>query len=75
MSSSMVIGEIMIMNMIPFFILVRVLEIQRVRRELQGHSGGLESRRTVKRPFQRLLNFTRSSSTSATLCYSEENVL
>lgn len=27
----MVIGEIMIMNMIPFFILVRVLEIQRVR--------------------------------------------
>lgn len=53
MSSSMVIGEIMIMNMIPFFILVRVLEIQRVRRELQGHSGGLESKRTVKRPFHR----------------------
>lgn len=53
MSSSMVIGEIMIMNMIPFFILVRVLEIQRVRHELQGHIGGLESKRTVKRPSHR----------------------
>lgn len=31
MSSSTLIGEIMIMNMIPVFILVRVLEIQRVR--------------------------------------------
>lgn len=35
MSSSMLIGEIMIMNVIPFFSLVSVLEIQRVRREPQ----------------------------------------
>lgn len=48
MSSSMVIGEIMIMNMIPFFILVRVLEIQRVKRELRGHSGESGTKRRIK---------------------------
>lgn len=53
MSSSMVIGEIMIMNMIPFFVLGRALQIQRVRRELQGHRGGSGTKRRFKGPFHR----------------------
>lgn len=35
----MVIGEIMMRNIIPSFILGRALHVQRVRKELQGHRG------------------------------------
>lgn len=46
----MLIGEIMIMNVIPSFILVRVLAIQRVRRERRRRRGARELGVDVSRP-------------------------
>lgn len=39
MSSAMAIGEIMIMNVTPVFIFVRVLSIQGVKQRLCKHNG------------------------------------